>query len=130
MKFLVGYDQSETSKAALRVAVKHATVFKAGLHVVQSLTQSHELNYEGIQRVENQLDALKKSLEAEKIECEMHAKVSANSPGESLVEFAGEYEIDEIFVGVRRRSRVGKLLLGSNAQYVILNAPCPVVAVK
>jgi hypothetical protein len=30
---------------------------------------------------------------------------------------------DEIIVGVRMRSKVGKLLLGSTAQHVILNAP-------
>jgi len=38
--------------------------------------------------------------------------------------------VDEIIVGVKRRSKVGKLLMGSTAQYVILQAPCPVVTVK
>ena len=46
------------------------------------------------------------------------------------MEFAEENEIDEIIVGVRRRSKVGKLLLGSTAQHLILNAACPVVSVK
>jgi nucleotide-binding universal stress UspA family protein len=50
--------------------------------------------------------------------------------GEDLVEFAEENKIDEIIVGVKRRSKVGKLLMGSTAQYVILNASCPVVTVK
>jgi nucleotide-binding universal stress UspA family protein len=52
------------------------------------------------------------------------------SPGEDVVQFATDNEIDEIVIGVRRRSKVGKLLFGSNAQYIILQAECPVVAVK
>ncbi|MGW8186758.1 MAG: universal stress protein, partial [Desulfobacterales bacterium] len=52
------------------------------------------------------------------------------SPGEDLVQFAKENRIDEIIIGVRRRSKVGKLVFGSTAQFVILNAPCPVVSVK
>jgi len=50
--------------------------------------------------------------------------------GEDLVQLAEEKQIDEIIIGVRRRSKVGKLIFGSTAQYVILNAPCPVVSVK
>jgi nucleotide-binding universal stress UspA family protein len=50
--------------------------------------------------------------------------------GEDLVKLADEKKVDEIIIGVRRRSKVGKLIFGSTAQYVILNAPCPVVSVK
>jgi len=47
-----------------------------------------------------------------------------------MVQFANDTKVSEIIIGVRRRSKVGKLLFGSTAQYVILEAPCPVVAVK
>jgi nucleotide-binding universal stress UspA family protein len=46
------------------------------------------------------------------------------------VQFAEDNQINEIIVGVRRRSKVGKLLMGSTAQHVILNAHCPVVSIK
>ena len=52
------------------------------------------------------------------------------SPGEDLVRFAQEQGIDEIVVGVKKTSAVGKILFGSNARYVILHAPCPVVSAK
>ena len=38
--------------------------------------------------------------------------------------------VGEIIVGIVQKSKVGKLLFGSTAQYVILNASCPVVTVK
>jgi nucleotide-binding universal stress UspA family protein len=48
----------------------------------------------------------------------------------SLVELADSIKADLIVIGLRRRSPVGKLLLGSNAQRVLLEASCPVLAVK
>ena len=51
-------------------------------------------------------------------------------PGEDLVKFSTDKAVDAVFIGIRRRSKVGKLLFGSNAQYIILKAPCPVITVK
>jgi nucleotide-binding universal stress UspA family protein len=41
-----------------------------------------------------------------------------------------QHKIDEIVIAVKKRSKAGKWLFGSTAQYVIFNAPCPVVSVK
>ncbi len=35
-----------------------------------------------------------------------------------------------IVLGLRRRSRVGKLIMGSHAQRILLDADCPVLTVK
>ncbi len=51
-------------------------------------------------------------------------------PAEDLINVAGEVSADFIVIGLRRRSRSGKLILGSNAQRILLDAPCPVLAVK
>ena len=53
--------------------------------------------------------------------------ISGLDSGEDIVEFAKQNKADEIIIGIRRKSKVGKLMFGSTAQYVILNAPCPVV---
>ena len=47
-----------------------------------------------------------------------------------VVQFAKDTGIDEIVIGIKRRSKVGKLLFGSTAQYTILNANCPVLTIK
>ena len=50
--------------------------------------------------------------------------------GEQLVKFAEDQKMDQIFLGIVKKSKVGKFLFGSTAQYVILHAPCPVVTVQ
>ncbi len=49
---------------------------------------------------------------------------------EDLVRQAAEADAELIVIGLRRRSPVGKLILGSGAQRILLEAPCPVLAVK
>jgi nucleotide-binding universal stress UspA family protein len=129
MKILVGYEESKVAEAALKLALKHARAFGADLFIVTSLEQSHDLGKEDIEAVEDKLEKLKISLKINDLHCETHAKVSLLSPGEDLVQFAQENDIDEIVIGVKKRSKVGKLVFGSNAQYVIIEAPCPVVTV-
>jgi nucleotide-binding universal stress UspA family protein len=76
------------------------------------------------------LEYAKTLFEEDNITCNTHLLIRGLSAGEDLVEFANENEVDEIIVGVKRRSKVGKLLMGSTAQYVILQSQCPVVTVK
>ena len=130
MKIMVGYDLSNVAKEALELAKKHAKAFDAKVYVVRSLAQSREMGLEDIQKAEQELDNIRRAFRDEGIACKTEAIVSSISPGEDLVQFAQEKEIDEIVIGVRRRSKVGKLIFGSNAQYIILMARCPVVTVK
>ncbi len=130
MNILVGYDSSNVAKEALVLAKKYAKAFDAKVYVVRSLAQSREMKLEDIQNAEQELENIRRSFRDEGIACKTEAIVSSISPGEDLVQFAQKNEIDEIIIGVRRRSKVGKLLFGSNAQYIILMAQCPVVAVK
>jgi nucleotide-binding universal stress UspA family protein len=49
---------------------------------------------------------------------------------EDLLAAAEEHRADLIVVGLRRRKPVGKLILGSNVERVLLDARCPVLAVQ
>lgn len=130
MKILVGFDNSDASVAAVRYAVGHARAVGGRIVLVMSL--HGDSNEDDIQ-IEAAEEALKKAAEmvvAEGVACEEHLLVRGLSPGEDLVAFAKEEDIDEIVIGIKRRSKVSKLLFGSNAQMVILNAHCPVLTVK
>jgi nucleotide-binding universal stress UspA family protein len=94
------------------------------------MEQSPTLKKEDIDKAESKLESLQRAFKIDDIPCETQASVSYQSPGEDLVNYVKDNNIDEIIIGVRRRSKVGKLVFGSTAQYVILEAPCPVVAVK
>ncbi len=130
MKILVGYDGSKIAEDAVAKAHKHALAFGAEVHIVTALEQSPSLTKNDIEKAENKLEKLQKPFKKDNVACEISTAVSYESPGESLVRFAKENDIEELIIGVRRRSKVGKLVFGSTAQYVILQAPCTVTTVK
>ena len=130
MKILVGYDGSNAAKCALQLARDRAKAVDAEVLAVTSMVKANKNQIEDILQAERGLEYTKTLLEEEGIECDTHLLVRGFSPGEDLVQFAEENQIDEIFIGARRRSKVGKFLIGSTAQYVVLHAPCPVVTVK
>lgn len=130
MKILVGYDGSNSGKDALKLAKDHAVALDAKVDVVTSMVEAKNSQYDDLRQAELGLEYAKALLEEDNIDCETHLLIRGLSPGEDLVQFAEDNQISEIIVGVRRRSKVGKLLMGSTAQHVILNAPCPVVSIK
>jgi nucleotide-binding universal stress UspA family protein len=130
MKILVGYDGTNSAKEALNLAKSHAKVFGASVEVVTSMQKGTESGRKFIEQAERGLEYAKSMFEEDGIACNTHLLIRGLSAGEDLVEFANENQIDHIVVGVKRRSKVGKLLMGSTAQYVILQAECPVITVK
>ena len=130
MKIVVGYDGTSAAKEALDLAKIHAKAFGATVEVVTSMEKGTEDQREEIEQAERGLEWAKSLFEENNIECGTHLLIRGMAPGEDLVEFAKENKADEIIVGVKRRSKVGKLLMGSTAQFVILKAECPVVSVK
>ena len=131
MNILVGYDGSNVAREALELVKKRAKVWGAKIDVVNCMAQSRNLEYGDIRKVEQKLeDEVHYILNSENIPYETHLVVSGLESGEDLVQFAEENKVDEIIIGIRKRSKVGKLVFGSTAQYVILNSPCPVVSIK
>ena len=130
MKILVGYDYSTVTQEVLALAKQQAKAFNAEVHLLRSLEQGPELSKEAVQQAEQNLDHVKREFATLALACDTHVVVSDLSAGEEIVQFAEQNSIDLIVIGVRRRSKVGKLLFGSNAQLIILTAPCPVLTVK
>jgi nucleotide-binding universal stress UspA family protein len=130
MKILVGYDGSDAAKKALNVAKKHAKAFNGKIYILTSLVGGTGEREKDIYEAESNLEDAVKSIEKDGIPCEEHLLIRGMDPGEDIVQFANDHGADEIIIGIIKKSRVQKILMGSNAQYVILHSPCVVVAVK
>ena len=130
MKILIGYDGSNSAKEALRIAKKHAKAFGAGVEIVTSMEKGTENQQQEIEAAEKGLEWAKSVFSDAGIDCQSRLLIRGLEPAEDIVQFARENDVDFIVVGVKRRSKVGKLLMGSTAQYIILKAHCPVVSVK
>ncbi len=130
MKFLVGYNGSEVSKAALSLARTYADLFGAKVLVATSMSGGSGEKQNEIIQAADDLAYAKQFFQDKGIPCETHQLARRLTPGEDMVSFAEENDVDQIFVGIEKKSKSQKLILGSNAQYIILKAPCPVVSVN
>lgn len=130
MKIMVCYTGSYESREALNTAIQRAKALDSGICLVASLEKGTEEEQRTIGKLEQALKSGEKEVKNEGISCETHLLVRGMTPAEDLLAYALDQEIDEIVIGIRKRSRMGKLIFGSTAQYIILNAPCPVLTVK
>ncbi len=131
MKFLVSYDGSDVARETLKVACRHAEVWNAQLEVVKAVSRAEPLKYQRIQTMENELNQeLRRLMSADNAPYNVELLVGSLTAGEQLVQFAKDEQVDQIFIGIEKKSKVDKFIFGSTAQYVILNAPCPVVTIR
>lgn len=131
MKILVAYNGTPPSQRALELACEKARAKSDSLvYVVTSMEGGSSESMEDIQEVEDKLQGAKDYLIQSKIACETLQLARGLTPGEDLVKFAEDNAVDHIFLGIEKKSRTRKLLLGSTAQYVILRGPCPVTTTK
>mgnify|MGYP003572624633 FL=1 len=131
MKFLVCYEETKEAQKALKVAQEHAKTWKAKLEVVNTVTRIEPLKHSAVKKMEEKMEGdVKEILTGDDPPYEVNLLLTDLTPGEQLVKFAEDQNLDQIFLGIAKKSKVGKLLFGSTAQYIILHAPCPVVTVK
>ena len=114
---VVGYSAKPEGRAALRRAIAEAKLRTSRLIVVHT---SPEI----------EVAELTTELASSGVPYEVAAPADNLDPAEELIAAADRTDAEFIVIGLRRRSPVGKLLLGSNAQRVLLDASCPVLAVK
>jgi len=131
MKFMVCYDNSVESKALVEEAQKHATRWSADIKVVSVVTRVEPIRHAKLVKMEERLEReIQGFFEGVAIPFTVQLYVDDAEAGEKIVAIARRNRVDLIFLGVKKRSKVGKLLFGSTAQYVILHAPCPVISLN
>ena len=130
MAIVVGYVPSPEGRAALRRGAEEARLRGTKLIVINSNRGGRDLTSSDAARQEADLADVQAQLGRDAIEHEVRLLVRGLEPAEDLIAVAEEVGADFIVIGLRRRTAVGKLILGSNAQRVLLEATCPVLAVK
>ena len=128
MSVVLGYVPNEKGRAALEAAVQE-TRFRGGPLVVVNSTRADRLVDPRYAQEEGLAD-LEQALAGSCVEYHLRHSSSQHTAAEVLLDVAREVSAELIVIAVRHRTAVGKLLLGSTAQTVILDAPCSVLAVK
>ncbi|HET7069707.1 MAG TPA: universal stress protein [Nocardioides sp.] len=127
---VVGYVPKPEGEAAVAQGIAEAKLRGATLIVVNSHRGGREFDDAAADRSESDLTALEVKLKESGLEYDIRQLVRGLEPAEDLIGIAEDSGADLIVIGLRRRTPVGKLILGSNAQRILLDAPCPVLAVK
>ena len=127
---VVGYVARPEGRAALRRAAEEARLRNAKLVVVNSRRGGRELDAADASDLDAELKAVHDELTDAGVDHEVRQVVRGTDPADDLIDVAVVVGAELIVIGLRRRSPVGKLILGSSAQRVLLDAPCPVLAVK
>lgn len=138
-RILIATDLSEASDAVLATGFEIAAELSAEVTVLYTLTSSH-------------LDELRADLPAESAYVDslmtrlnadldrqiaripdspggISTQVARGEVGEVVLAQATALEADMIVIGIRSRSRIGKLLMGSDVQEILLASRCPVLGV-
>jgi nucleotide-binding universal stress UspA family protein len=127
MSIIVGYRPTPEGTAALERALVEQTRRNTPLLVLHSTEPVDETTHPSL---EQQIDALTARLTQAGVAHDIRSIDADADPAEAILAAEAEAQAELIVIGIRRRSPLGKLILGSTAQRVILEADCPVLAVK
>ena len=127
---VVGYVPKPEGKAALDRAIDEAKLRGAKVVVVNSHRGGSEFDASAARQSEDDLGTVKARLDGAGVDYDLRQLVRGFEPAEDLISIAEANQADLLVIGLRRRTPVGKLILGSNAQRILLDAHCPVLAVK
>ena len=128
MTIVVGYVPTPEGEAALTAAISEAGLRQEPLHIVN--TSRGDSLVDSRFASEDALAAVRERLDKCGVVYEIDQQVGRHDASEELVDEADRLKASLIVIGIRRRSPTGKLITGSQAQRILLDAHCPVLAVK
>jgi nucleotide-binding universal stress UspA family protein len=129
MTVVVGYVPDSTGYLAVTEAVRQAGWRHTDVIVVNAVDKAGYTKPTAADELD--LDAMEARLISEGVSHEIrHVDLGSGQASDAILGVADEVAAELVVVGLHRRSPVGKAFLGSNAQRVLLDSSCPVLAVR
>jgi nucleotide-binding universal stress UspA family protein len=124
---VIGYVPNQYGEAALTVGLQEAETRRLSVVVVNASRGDAYIDKRFVN--EGDLGDLEERLTSGSVEARVHQAVGVDI-GEEIVRVAEANHAELVVIGIRPRTPVGKVLMGSVAQVVIMDAPCPVLTVR
>ena len=128
MTVVVGYVPSAEGRAAVDAAIEEAGRRGESLLLV-NVGRSDAANDPKFLD-ESEVERLRARLDSAGVPVDVEQLVRGRDAAEEVVDAAERIGASLVVIGLRRRSPTGKLLFGSQAQRILLDCDCPVLAVK
>lgn len=131
MRIMICYLPTAKGRMALEEGMKWAEHSASEVVVARhvGVSDRDEGNID-MSEVRGDLESVADEVRARGLTCRTDWSIGGQSASSGLLSLARQYHVDLIVIGIRRRSRVGKAFLGSNAQDILLQSDVPVLAVK
>ncbi|MEW1932101.1 universal stress protein [Rhodococcus sp. NPDC079359] len=124
MTVVVGYSPTTEGKGALPFAFREAHMRGTDLIVVAEDSSASDADFGAA------VESAREEASAIGVTTKIHDNEAGRSHADNLIDLSFEEQTQLVVIGIRRRSPVGKLFMGSISQRVLLEAHCPVTAVK
>lgn len=128
MTILIAYTPRPEGQAALEKGIEIAQLQKEQLVVINVGSGSGEQDASLAESMD--VERVELLLKESEVDAVFKQYVRGNSVVEELHEIIESSQVSLVVIGLRKRTPVGKLFLGSVAQEILLSVPCPVLAVK
>ena len=128
MTIVVGFSATAPGRAALTTAVTEAQLRRQPLLVINSSRGDAYADPSFAQQAD--WDWVQATLDEAEVEFSVRQELRGKDPSEEILEVIVETGATLCVIGLRRRSQVGKMLLGSNAHRILMESPCPVLSVR
>jgi len=125
---VVGFTPTPAGRAALLAAAQQAVQNQQDVVVVNSSRGDALADPRYAQPAD--LEWAGTTLEEAGVRFSVRQEMRGREASEEILEVLESVDATLCVIGIRRRSAVGKMLMGSNAHRILMTAPCPVLAVK